>query len=381
MNVLVLNSGSSSLKFKLIDTKNEKNIFSGVVDGVGLNTSKIKLDGKVYHEEILNHDSAIRWILKNTDLNSIDAIGHRVVHGGEYYSSPVVITHDVMNKIDKLSSLAPLHNPPNLLGIKACKKLFPKIKQVAVFDTAFHQTMPEESYLYGIPLKFYKKYNIRKYGFHGTSHEYVLERSKQLLNKKKLNLITCHLGNGSSVCAIKNNESIDTSMGFTPLDGLMMGTRSGSIDPEIVNFLSKKEKIDVSAVETMLNKKSGFLGIAGYSDMRTIREKALKGNKKCKLAIEMFAYDVVSYIGSYRAIIGKIDGIVFTGGIGEGAFFLRERIIHYLEHFGIVLDKTKNKIVREGIITKPNSTIKVLVIPTNEELMIAKKTAKLLNLI
>jgi acetate kinase len=386
VKILVLNSGSSSLKYQLIDMNDNKVLIRGHVDGIGLDTCfykyTINFKGYKQHTKIKNHTEAVKLILNTLnniiDTKKIDAIGHRVVHGGEYYSEAVKINKRVMHVINGLSELAPLHNPPNLAGIKACKKFFPKIPQVAVFDTAFHQTIPKKAYLYGIPLEYYEKYGIRKYGFHGTSHKYVMLEAKKILKKKSINLITCHLGNGSSITAIEKDKSIDTSMGFTPLQGLMMGTRSGDIDPAIITFLCKKLKKRPDEITSILNKESGLLGIDGYSDIRVIHEKAIKGNKKCILGLDMFAYRVTEYIGSYLGIMKKVDAIVFTAGISEGAYFLRELICKRLENVGIKLDKRKNK-SHSKIISAKNSKIKVLVIPTNEELMIARETEKIIN--
>jgi len=382
MNILVLNSGSSSLKYQLI---NNKVLVKGHIDGIGLKTCVYKYKIKKSFKEkckIKNHNQAVKLVLKTIkqviNQKEINAIGHRVVHGGEYYSKAVKITSKVMRTIKGLNELAPLHNPPNLAGIKACKKVFPKIPQVAVFDTAFHQSIPKKAYLYGIPIKYYEKFGIRKYGFHGTSHKYVMLETKKILKKKSVNLITCHLGNGSSITAIEKNKSIDTSMGFTPLQGLMMGTRSGDVDPAIITFLCKKLKKKPEEITSILNKESGLLGIDGYSDVRTIHEKALKGNKKCILGLDMFAYRVTEYIGSYIGIMKKVDAIVFTGGIGEGAHYLRELICKHLENVGIKLDKRKNK-QHSTTISAKNSKIKVLVIPTNEELMIAQETKEIIK--
>lgn len=383
MNILVLNSGSSSLKYQLFT--NEKVLIKGHIDGIGLQTCEYKYKIKKSFKEklkIKNHTQAVKLALntikKVINQKEIDAIGHRVVHGGEYYSKAVKITSKVMRTIKALSELAPLHNPANLAGIKACKKVFPKLPQVAVFDTAFHQTIPKKAFLYGIPLEYYKKYGVRKYGFHGTSHKYVMLEAKKILKKKSINLITCHLGNGSSITAIEKDKSIDTSMGFTPMQGLMMGTRSGDVDPAIITFLCKKLMKRPDEITSILNKESGLLGIDGYSDIRTIHNHALKGNKKCILGLNMFAYRVTEYIGSYLGIMKKVDAIVFTAGIGEGAYYLRELICKRLENIGIKLDKRKNK-SHSTIISAKNSKIKVLVIPTNEELMIAKETKELIN--
>jgi len=378
MNVLVINSGSSSVKFQLLDTKNEVVLFKGHVDGIGLSSCAVKINGDIKQMRMKDHTAALTFILQLLPVSSIDAIGHRVVHGGEYYTSPVRISAQVIKCIKDLEKLAPLHNPANLAGILACKELLPKLPQVAVFDTAFHQTIPPEAFMYGIPYAYYKKYGIRKYGFHGTSHKYIMEQTRKLLGKKKINMVSCHIGNGSSITAIKNNESIDTSMGFTPLPGVLMGTRSGDIDPEIIGFLEENEHLTTAEVKSILNKKSGLLGLTGSSDMRIIHERATKGDKKAELAIAILAYDVAQYVASYAGIIGNLDAIVFTAGLGENAYYLREKIISYFNCRNVTLDKKKNK-ANATIISTPSSVAKVLVIPTNEELMIAKETAKLLS--
>lgn len=382
MNILVLNAGSSSLKYKLIDVRNESVILKGLVDGIGLPTCQVSytIGNKHFLRKVVvkNHNQAVKFALATVADNKVDAIGHRVVHGGELYTDATLINTKVIKNIEKLFDLAPLHNPHNLAGIKACKKLMPKTPQVAVFDTAYHQTIPEEAYLYGIPYEYYKKYKIRKYGFHGASHKYVMLHAKALLKKVRVNLITCHLGNGASITAIKNNKSVDTTMGFTPLQGLIMGTRSGDVDPAIVAYLAEKEKKSADEIINILNKKSGLLGIDGYSDMRTVHEHAVKGDKRCKLAMEMFAYRIVEYIGAYVAVLGDVDGIVFTGGIGEGAFYLRTLIANKLSHLGVKIDSSKNR-RHEQVISKRGSKLKLFVIPTDEELMIALETEKLIS--
>ncbi len=387
MNILVLNSGSSSLKFQLIDIPSENAFVKGVVDGIGLDTCKIKItiDGQEHTEErqIPNHAEGVQVVLDKmkdvAPVESIAGIGHRVVHGGESYADAVEINDDVINVIDQLSELAPLHNPPNLAGIKACKDVLPNVKQVAVFDTAFHQTIPEKAYLYGIPYEWYEKYKIRKYGFHGTSHKYVMLKAKEILNKDPVNIITCHLGNGASVTAIQNNQSMDTSMGFTPLQGLMMGTRSGDLDPAIIAFIAHKENLSVDEIIKVLNKKSGLLGLDGYSDVRTIHEHALQGDKKCQLGLQMFAYRVCEYIGAYEAILDGVNAIIFTGGIGEHAHYLRKLVCEHLWNIGVKLDEGKNN-NNETFVNADDSAIKVLTIPTNEELMIARETKSVLGL-
>lgn len=378
MKILVLNSGSSSLKFQLIDSINESIIEKGHIDGIGLNNCKFMFNNEIFNNKIKDHNQAINLVLSKIPTDEIDAIGHRVVHGGEYYSTATIINKTVINNISKLSDLAPLHNPPNLLGIQACQKLMPKKKQVAVFDTAFHQTIPENAYKYAIPYQYYQKYKIRKYGFHGTSHKYIMSQCHQLFENKNINLITCHLGNGSSITAIKNGKSIDTTMGFTPLQGLIMGTRSGDIDPAIVEYLMDKENKNVHEIINILNKKSGLLGISSFSDLRKIYEKSLKNDKKSQLAIDMLVYRIVQYIGAYHTTLEHTDAIVFTGGIGEGAWFLREKICNMLKGLGVEINKNKNK-KHEIEISTQNSKIHILIIPTNEELQIAKESYKKLK--
>ena len=350
------------------------------------------------YQEIGNYDAALK-IIKNhrealkdvldiilaediiNSFNEIKAIGHRAVHGGEDFKEPVIVNDKVMKKIDELSSLAPLHNPANLIGMKVCKELLSKIKQVAVFDTGFHSSMHEKAFIYGIPYTYYKKYGIRRYGFHGTSHHYVSKKAAEILNKdyKKLKIISCHLGNGSSIAAVMNGKSIDTSMGFTPLEGIVMGTRSGDIDPAIIPFLMKKEKLSVKEIDDMLNKKSGLFGISGISpDVRVLWSSEKKGNKKAGLALDILGYRIAKYIGAYIAAMNGVDAIVFTAGIGENAFYIRERVLKHFEYLGLKINKTRNK-NNETIISADNSKIKAMVIPTNEELQIARETFELVK--
>ena len=382
MNILVLNSGSSSLKLQLINIKKQEVLFKAHIDGISLRTCFFKYNNNKQKIKIRDHEQAIKTAInKINELFpniEINAIGHRVVHGGEKYENSVIINNEVIKTISKLSSLAPLHNPANLLGIVACRKLFPKIKQIGVFDTAFHQTIPKQSFLYAIPEKYYKKYKIRRYGFHGTSHQYLLEEAKKILKKKALNIITCHLGNGSSVCAIKNNISIDTSMGFTPLEGVIMGTRSGSIDPAITQFICEKENKNIAEVIDILNNESGLKALAKTQDVRLIREKMFKGNKKCKLALEMLSISIASYIAKYIMLLGKVDAIIFSAGIGEQGYYTRSRICDYLSAFNISYDKKKNNL-HTTIFSTANSKVKLLIIPTNEELMIAMECLRLVG--
>ncbi|MGV8169401.1 MAG: acetate/propionate family kinase, partial [Candidatus Nanoarchaeia archaeon] len=332
------------------------------------------------HEPVIikNHDDAIKLVLSHIPKKDINIVGHRVVHGGEKYSAPITITEDVKKTIKELSSLAPLHNPPNLQGIESCEKLLPGIPQIAVFDTSFHSTISRKTFLYALPYSFYTEHGIRKYGFHGTSHNYIMLETKKLLKKEKINMISCHLGNGSSITAIKNNESVDTSMGFTPLAGIPMGTRSGDIDPGIILHLMENTNFSLEEMKKLLNKESGLLGISGESDMRKIYDKARNGNEKSLLAIDMLAYDLAKYIGSYFAVLGNVDAITFTGGLGENAFYVRSRAIKYLENFGVILDEDKNR-RNEKIISSEKSKVKVLVLPTNEELMIARECGRMMK--
>jgi len=379
MNILVLNAGSSSLKFKLIKMPQEIEIVKGEVSSIGEKNSLLKINGAIIKKQYLKHKEAIKKVLNLLSNYQIDAIGHRVVHGGEKFNSATKISPSIIKIIDEFKKLAPLHNPINLQGIKACQKLKPGIKQYAVFDTAFHQTIPKKAFLYAIPLKFYKEYKIRKYGFHGTSHKYVMLKASKLLKRTKPNLITIHLGNGSSITAIKKGLSIDTSMGFTPLEGLMMGTRSGNLDPGIIPFLEKETHYTTEEVESILNKKSGLLGIDGCSDMKIIHEKAMKGKcKTCELAIEMLVYDIVKYIGSYLLITSPLDAIVFTGGMGEHAYYIRKKVIDYLKPLGIKVNQTANKRNKE-LISTSDSSVKIFMIKTDEELMIAKEIYDLIK--
>jgi acetate kinase len=384
MKVLVLNSGSSSIKFQVFDMTKHTVLAHGLIEQIGevlghiileFGNSEIKLE-----EEIKNHhiglELSINLLIENKIISSFDdfgGVGHRVVHGGEKFSQPVVINDEVLKEIENLIPLAPLHNPANLDGINVCLEKAPTIPNIAVFDTAFHQTLPDYAYLYALPYDLYENKGVRRYGFHGTSHKFVANEAEKFLGKKDLNLITLHLGNGTSACAIKDGESVDTSMGLTPLEGLIMGTRSGDLDPAILPFLARSENMSVEDIDTMLNKKSGLKGICGINDMREITEKAEAGDKKAKLALDMFCYRIKKYVGSYTAILGRVDGIIFTGGIGEHAKVVREKICENLENIGIEFDSSKNSSIGKGIevISKDSSRTKVLVIPTNEELEIA----------
>ncbi len=394
MKVLVLNCGSSSLKYQLIDMSNENALASGLCERIGID-GRLKHKGKEEYKaelEMKNHEDAIKIVIDAlldekhgviSDVKEINAVGHRVVHGGEHFASSVIINEEVIKAIEECIELAPLHNPANLMGIRACESLMPNVPQVAVFDTAFHQTMPEKAYLYGIPYELYEKYKIRRYGFHGTSHKYVSQRAADVLGKdiKDLKIITCHLGNGGSVAAISGGKCQDTSMGFTPLEGLIMGTRCGDIDPAIVPFIMEKEGLDTKEVDTLMNKKSGVLGLSGVSsDFRDIEEAVEKGNKRAKIALDAFHYKVAKYIGEYACALNGVDAIVFTAGLGENGKESRQEICNYLTWLGIEIDEQNNSTRgKEIIISKDNSRIKVLVIPTNEELVIARDTKELLD--
>ncbi|MBR0596537.1 acetate/propionate family kinase [Sinanaerobacter chloroacetimidivorans] len=392
MKVLVINCGSSSLKYQVLDMTNETLLAKGLVERIGIEGSiisheKIGMDKFKLTTPMETHKDAIKHVLDAlmdpehgvvTSMDEIGAVGHRVVHAGEKYASSVLINEDVINALEECVELAPLHNPPNLLGIAACQELMPTTPMVGVFDTAFHQTMPPESYIYAIPYEYYEKYGIRRYGFHGTSHKYVAERTADILgvNIKDLKIITCHLGNGASVSAIKRGVCIDTSMGFTPLEGLVMGTRSGDIDPAIVSFIRQKENLPAGESTNILNKKSGVLGISGVSsDFRDLEVAVAEGNERAALALKVFAHKVRFYIGAYIAEMNGVDAIVFTAGVGENDINMRDVICSELGNLGIKLDLVKNKVRgKETIISREDSKVKILLIPTNEELMIARDT-------
>lgn len=397
MKVLVINCGSSSLKYQLIDMTDESILAKGLVERIGIEGSILtqKVEGRqnyVIQQPMKDHKDAIKLVLdalldkENGVIGSMDeisAVGHRVVHGGEKYSSSVVIDDSVMAALEECVKLAPLHNPPNLIGINACKALMPNTPMVAVFDTAFHQTMPEHAYIYALPYELYTDYKIRRYGFHGTSHKYVSQVAAETLGKdlKDLRLITCHLGNGASIAAIKNGKVVDTSMGFTPLEGLVMGTRCGDIDPAIVTFLMDEKDLSFKEINDLLNKQSGVLGISGVSsDFRDIETAAAEGNKRADLALKIFHYKVKQYIGSYAASMGGVDAIVFTAGLGENSAETRESVCEGLEFLGVNIDKAKNKV--RGKLTEVSSAdskVKVFLIPTDEELMIARDTKELVK--
>ena len=397
MKILVLNCGSSSVKYKLLDMTSKEVLGSGGVEKIGMKGSFLKhtkQNGEkvILEGEVLEHQLAIEYILgvltseKHGCIKSmeeIEAVGHRVVHGGEKFNSSVVITDEVIQNIEACIEIAPLHNPPNLAGISAISDLLPQVPQVAVFDTAYHQTMPEHAYMYGIPYSLYKKYGIRRYGFHGTSHRYVSRRACEFLglDYESTKIITAHIGNGGSITAIENGKSVDTSMGFTPVEGLMMGTRSGDVDLGVVTYLMEKEMISTGATTTLFNKHSGVLGVSGISsDMRDIENAIAEGNQRAKLALDMYEYRIKKYIGSYAAVLNGFDVLVFTGGVGENQTITRERICNELSYLGIEIDPEINKIRGEELeLSTPNSRIKVVVIPTDEEYMIASDTMELVT--
>ena len=398
MKVLVLNCGSSSLKYQLINMETEAVLASGKYERIGEDEAFIthKVNGQKIEikHPAQNHEEAIDFTLKQLinpeykvvdSLEEINAIGHRVVHGGEYFSSPVIITDEVIKKVEECAELAPLHNQAAVLGIIACKNVMPGKPMVAVFDTAFHQSIPKERYIYPIPYEYYKKYGIRKYGFHGTSHMYVSQRLAEIENKpiENLKIVTCHLGQGSSICAVLGGKSVDTSMGLTPLAGIPMVTRSGDIDPSVVTYIMKKENMSAQEVEDMLNKKSGVMGISGLApDFRVIESESYNNNERAKIAMDSFKYAVASYIAKYAVAMNGIDAIVFTGGVGENQINIRKGICKQLEFMGVIIDEDANNMRgEEKLITKADSKIKAYVIPTNEELMIAKETEKLVNYI
>ena len=397
MKTLVINCGSSSLKYQLIDMSTEESMVQGLVERIGIEGSILtqKVEGKdkyIINTNIKDHKDAIKLVLEALvdsihgvikSMDEISAVGHRVVHGGEKYSDSVLIDDEVLKSIKDCIVLAPLHNPPNVIGIEACKELMPNTPMVAVFDTAFHQTMPKHAYICPVPYELYEKYGVRKYGFHGTSHKYVSYKVAETMGKdiKDLKIITCHLGNGCSLAAVKNGKSVDTSMGFTPLAGVMMGTRSGSIDPSVISFLIEQHGYTIEQIDELLNKKSGILGISGVSsDFRDVLEAAESENERAKLALEIFYYKVRTQIAAYAGAMGGVDVIVFTAGIGENSSITRREILKGLEFFGFTINTEKNEL--RGMnqeISNEDSRVKVYVVPTNEELMIARDTAKLVK--
>ena len=398
MNVLVINCGGSSLKFQLINAETEKVLAKGLCERIGI-------DGRLTYQPaggekeksdlaMPTHTEAIQFVIDALtnektgvvkSLDEIGAVGHRLVHGGEKFASSVVITDEVKKAVEECNDLAPLHNPANLIGVAACEKLMPGTPMVAVFDTAFHQTMPEKAYMYGLPYEYYEKYKVRRYGFHGTSHSFVSKRAAEVMGKSydEVKTIVCHLGNGSSVSAVLNGKCVDTSMGLTPLEGLVMGTRSGDIDPAIMEFIAKKENLDIEGVMEVLNKKSGVFGISGglSSDFRDLTDAMNAGDKKAKIAMDVFSYRVAKYIGSYAAAMNGVDDIVFTAGIGENDDYVRQEVCKYLGYLGVDFDFEVNTGLRgkEAELTKEGSKVKVFVIPTNEELAIARETLALVK--
>ncbi|WP_153464773.1 acetate kinase [Sediminibacillus terrae] len=390
--ILAINAGSSSLKFQLIEMPEETVIAKGLVERIGIENSVFTLEAAGEKDEtttdIPDHEQAVKMLLDKLtasgviqSLDEIEGVGHRVVHGGERFSDSVKITDEVIREIEEVSDLAPLHNPANLTGIRAFREILPEVPAVAVFDTAFHQTMPEQSYLYSLPYEYYEKYGIRKYGFHGTSHKYVSQRAAELLGLplEQLRLISCHLGNGASIAAIENGKSIDTSMGFTPLAGVTMGTRSGNIDPALIPYIMDKTGKTANEVMTVLNKESGMLALSGFSsDLRDITERADDKDERAELALEVFAERIHKYLGSYAARMHGVDAIIFTAGVGENSTEIRERVLKGLEFMGVYWDPSLNNIRgKEAFINYPHSPVKVFVIPTNEEVMIARDTVRL----
>ena len=396
MKILVLNSGSSSLKYQVIDTETGEMLVKGYYERIGQVGAFLthKVNGEKHHFEhpAKNHEKAIQFVMKRLtsdhygvfkSLDELDAIGHRVVHGGEQFKDAVLITDEVIQEIKENSMLAPLHNPAAILGIEACQKVVPNKPMVAVFDTAFHQTISKEKYIYPIPYEYYEKYHVRKYGFHGTSHQYVANRVAEILGKdiKELKIVNCHLGQGASICAIKNGESVETSMGLTPLGGIPMGTRSGDLDPSVVTYLMKKEELDADVVEEILNRESGVYGISMVSvDFRDIEAEALAGGKHAKLALDAYHYSIAGYIAKCAVAMGGIDVLTFTAGVGEKSPYSRSEICKQLGIFGVEISGKANLVKgEEAEISSPNSKVKVFVIPTNEELMIARETAELVK--
>lgn len=391
MKVLVINCGSSSLKYQLFDMTDESVLCKGLVERIGIEGSKLthKVNGEklVVEEPMKDHTEAINHVFDALldekygvikSLDEVSAIGHRVLHGGDKLTESCVIDDKVKDKIREFIKFGPLHNPANLMGIEACEKLAPGKKNIAVFDTAFHQTMPAKTFMYAIPYEYYEDYRLRKFGFHGTSHRYITLRTQQLLDKEDINIITVHLGNGSSIAAVKDGKCYDTSMGLTPLEGLLMGTRSGDLDPTVMTFLMNEKGYSADEMNQILNKKSGVLGVSGISsDFRDLEEEAEKGNDRAQLALDMFIERVKRYIGGYMAELGHVDAICFAGGIGENSSSMRKEILNTFEELGVKLDLEKNNTREEALISADDSKVKVYVVPTNEELMIARDTLDL----
>ena len=396
MNVLVINCGSSSLKYQLIDSDTEAVLAKGLCERIGIDGrlvyQKAGNDKEITEASMPTHKEAIQMVLEALtnektgaikSLAEVNAIGHRIVHGGEKFASSAIITDEMIKAVEECNDLAPLHNPANLIGIRVCSEFMPNVPQVGVFDTAFHQTMPAKAYLYGLPIEYYKNYKVRRYGFHGTSHSFVSKRAVEFLGLDKDNskVIVCHLGNGSSISAVQNGKCVDTTMGLTPLEGVVMGTRSGSIDPAIVEYIAKKENLDLAGVMNVLNKKSGLQGMSGVSsDMRDLRAAAAEGNEDAKNAIEVLCYGIAKYVGGYVAAMNGVDAIVFTAGIGENVGMIREKVCSYLGFLGVTIDAKANEAMgEEVVISGADSKVKVAVIPTNEELAICRDTVALVK--
>ena len=397
MKILVINCGSSSLKYQLYNMDNNDVLAKGLVERIGIDGSNLQhkpagkaKDKYVFEQPLKNHSEAIKLVMDKlvdpecgviADLSEINGVGHRVLHGSKFFTESCIVTEEVKKVVAECADLGPLHNPANLMGIEACEELMPGVKNVAVFDTAFHQTMPPKAYMYPLPYEYYEKYNVRRYGFHGTSHRYVSKRAIEMLgNPEHSRVITCHLGNGSSIAAVKDGKCIDTSMGLTPLAGFEMGTRCGDIDPAIVPYLMKKENLTPDEIDTIMNKKSGLLGITGISsDFRDAEAAMNEGNERAKLGLDMFRYQIAKYIGSYVIALGGCDAIVFTAGIGENNAGHRAAICEYLECLGVKIDPEKNKLRGDVYFTGEGSTMKTFIIPTDEELMIAQDTMELLS--
>ena len=396
MKILIVNAGSSSLKYQLIDMDNEATIAQGLIERIGIEGGKLtqKVNGvkRVIMSDMKDHLDAVAMMIQVltdkdygviTSMDEVGAVGHRVVQGGELFTASAVINDEVIAAIEKNVQLAPLHNPANLMGIYACQKIMPNTPMVAVFDTAFHQTMPPKSYLYGVPMEYYERLRVRRYGFHGTSHRYVSQRAAEILGRpiEELRLVTCHLGNGSSMAAVQFGKSVDTSMGMTPLEGVIMGTRSGNVDPAVLQFIMNHENLDINQMLDILNKQSGFLGISSVSsDMRDVEEAAANGDRNSQIAIDMLYQGIKKYIAAYAAVMGGVDAVIFTAGIGENGWELREGVLENMEFLGIKFDKEKNKVRGKEIeISTPDSKVKVLVVPTNEEIVIARDTLALVG--
>ena len=396
MKILIVNAGSSSLKYQLINMDNEATIAQGMIERIGIEGGKLtqKANGekRVIMSDMKDHLDAVAMMIQVltdedygviTSMDEVGAVGHREVQGGELFTASAVINDEVIAAIEKNVQLAPLHNPANLMGIYACQKIMPNTPMVAVFDTAFHQTMPPKSYLYGVPMEYYERLRVRRYGFHGTSHRYVSQRAAEILGRpiEELRLVTCHLGNGSSMAAVQFGKSVDTSMGMTPLEGVIMGTRSGNVDPAVLQFIMNHENLDINQMLDILNKQSGFLGISGISsDMRDVEEAAAKGDRNAQISIDMLYQGIKKYIAAYAAVMGGVDAVIFTAGIGENGWELREGVLENMEFLGIKFDKEKNKVRGKEIeISTPDSKVKVLVVPTNEEIVIARDTLALVG--